>query len=140
MSLESDERAAMEIFAVLRQHLNDIVADVGRANIIQAELNDTGQGGLALKKQFGEVQVLRQHDRTIFTGPTQDVRVRCVRRPEFAPMAGGMSVLPEIFDPGNRKAVVYDNDHAGRRSTSRSRVSHAAYAMQALRSAASKSG
>ena len=113
MSLHGDQRAASEIGAVLLEDLNHVSADVAGAHVIEPQLDDAGQSGAGLEKQFGEIEVLREHHRVMFACPKHDVRVGGIGRAKFAPVPGSMPVLPEKGDPGNRKAVVNDDGHAG---------------------------
>ena len=113
MTFHSDKRAPPEIFSVLFQYQHDIFADALWPDIVKPKLDDAGQSGARLKKQFCEIKVMRENDGIIFYGPLHDVRVRRIGRAKFPPVTGGVSVLAQIFNPRKRKTIVNDDGHAG---------------------------
>ena len=99
MAFDGNQRAAPEFRIMLFEDENDIFTDAGRAHVIEPQLDDTGQGGAGLKKQFGKIEILRQHHGCVLIRPTHDFRIRGVSRAEFAPMAGSVAVRLKIRDP-----------------------------------------
>jgi hypothetical protein len=113
MALDGNERAPPKIFAMLLQYQDNIFADTLRPDIVKPELDDARQSSTRLEKQFCEIKVMRENDSIIFHGPPHDIRVRRVCRTQFTPMAGGVFVMVEIFNPRKRKTIVNDDGHAG---------------------------
>jgi hypothetical protein len=126
VTFHGDDGALSKTFTMLIQYLHNVFANISWSHIIQPKLNDTGKGGAGLEKQLIKVKVLSQHHCGIFQGPVEDVSVRSIRRSKFSPMPGRVTATVKIFHPGNRKAIVDNDSHAGCSSISRSLVSHAA--------------
>lgn len=57
---------------MLFEDKNDILTDAGRTHVIEAQLDDTGQGSAGLKKQFGKIEILREHHGFMLIRPTHD--------------------------------------------------------------------
>jgi hypothetical protein len=126
MTLHGNDGPLFKTLTVLIQNLHHVFADVAGPHIVEAQLNHTGEPRARLEKELVEVKVLREHDRLVFYSPVKNLRIRGVRRPQFAPVPGHVPMLAKILSPGGRKTVVDDHSHTGASSISRSLVSHAA--------------
>ena len=113
MALDCDQHAADKLFPMPVKNQPNILANVLGAHVIQAELNDTGQNGATLEKQPCKIKILCQNHGAIFSRPAHHFCVRGVGGTQLTPMADGVSVLTEKFDPGKRQTIINDNGHAG---------------------------
>ncbi len=99
MAYDGNQRATPERRAMLFEDENNVFTDAGRTHVIEPQLDDTGQTGAGLEKQFGKIEILGQHHGCVLIRPKHDVRIRGVDRTEFAPVAGSVAVRLKIRDP-----------------------------------------
>ncbi len=101
VAFDRDERTLPEGVGLLIEDLDHILADARGTNVIETQLDDAGQSRAAFKKEFGEIEVLRQDNRPVCQRPLEDFSIGSVGRAEFAPVTGIMAVLPEMLHPRN---------------------------------------
>ena len=67
--------------------------------VFHPDEDNTGAGVRGCEKELGKVQILRDHDPSAFSRPSEKIRVRRVVPADGRPVAGFPAVFREGWDP-----------------------------------------